>query len=253
MLILSSPAKRLDFDTKISEARYSQPVYLSEAAELVQMLAKQGKKKLAKTLEVSESLAELNYDRFQAWNKSHDPDNSRQAIWAYQGDVFHKIDQASFSKSEKEYAQGHLIIVSGLYGLLKPYDLIQPYRLEMKLSIKNSRGKNLHEYWKKQLTSDLDKEINKHDHKLIVSAASQEYVKAIDRKALGIPFYQVKFKQMKDGKAKSIMLYSKHARGMMINYLIKSQAKSLEQVKQFNVEGYKFVSEEKNILTFVKP
>ncbi len=253
MLILTSPSKRLDFEHKLpDEVIATIPKFVEHANDIARSLSKLTQKQLSKVLEVSDSLAELNHERFQNWKPNHSKANSKQAIWAYQGDVYTKINQNEFSKQKIEYAQNSLRIISGLYGALKPYDLIQPYRLEMKVKYKVDGKSRPTSYWKEELTTYLKREIKRNNHKYVINCASNEYSKAINLKELGVPVYEIKFKQMKGKKEMSLMMPVKFARGMMINYLIQNEVTELDQIKKFREDGYKFAEETPNTLKFVK-
>ena len=253
MLILASPAKRLDFESEISYQIATSPKFLDQAAQIVEKLSTQSVKKLATTLNISDSLAELNQQRYLSWTKKHTRENSRPAIYAYSGDVYNKLTPKTYTDEQQTYAEMSLRIISGLYGILKPYDLIQPYRLEMGLKFNPGKARNLQEYWRDDLTEYLIEEIEyDRGHELILNVASQEYSKAIDLDELGCDYFNVIFRQKSKDKYRSIMLPTKHARGMMIDYLIKHKVTKLDGVRKFDLDGYKLHEESHDSLLFVK-
>lgn len=253
MLILSSPAKSLDFESDWKTEFFSTPDFLEEANMLVDILKAQSQEELQEILGVSEKLAALNVDRFSHWHpRTHDPMRGRPAILAYTGHVYQQIQAKNFSASQQKYAQESFRIITGLYGLLKPYDLILPYRLEMKVKLENESGANLYDYWRGLITTKLNEEAAQEGHKLIINLASNEYSKAIDRKNLNVKMLDITFKQRKGKDIKNIMLYSKQARGLMAKYLIESKADSYRDVVSFDVDGYKLVEETESSLLFIK-
>jgi cytoplasmic iron level regulating protein YaaA (DUF328/UPF0246 family) len=236
MIILISPAKTLDYSTPHIE-KYSKPDFTSDIKSLVGVMKKKSAKEIADLMSVSENLANLNEERYKTFQKEFTQDNSKQALLAFKGDVYTKIDVANYTEDEFNFAQDHLRILSGLYGLLKPLDLIQPYRLEMGTRLETKKGNNLYEYW----GSKIAKAINAvADGSPIVNLASQEYFKAVDLKALKSPVINVHFKEHRDGKYKVIGLFAKQARGMMTDFAIKNKLTDPEKLKTFNLEGYEF-------------
>lgn len=252
MIILSSPAKTLDYDADIPDVPVTKPMFVSEASLLVGMLRLYSEGKLATVLEVSDSLANLNYERFKNWSQSHTKKNSRQAIFAYKGDVFEELSLKKYSKKQLEFAQRSLRIISGLYGILRPFDLIQPYRLEMGATLKVGSSENLYQFWTDKVTTYLKKEIAKEKHELILNMASQQYSKAVRFSELDAPAITIDFKQNVKGRIKNYGLLSKRARGAMIDYCIRQKVESIDKIKKFDLEGYKFESEKGSRLLFVK-
>ncbi|GMQ25083.1 peroxide stress protein YaaA [Algoriphagus sp. oki45] len=236
MLILISPAKTLDYSTP-NYTNHSHPDFLSDIKSLVNVMKKKSAKEIADLMHVSENLATLNEERYKTFQKEFNPENSKQAILAFKGDVYTKIEVDSFSQEDFEFAQNHLRILSGLYGLLKPLDLIQPYRLEMGTPLSTSKGKNLYEYWGTKIAKAIQATAQ---GRPIVNLASQEYFKAVDQKALKSPVITVQFKEFRNGKYQIIGLFAKQARGLMTNFAIKNKISDPEQLKTFNEEGYEF-------------
>jgi len=240
MIMLLSPAKMLDFDPAAADIPSTKPVLTKDTQELepvVKALTRAGIKKL---MGVSDNLADLNFERFQAFKTSGRITGAKQAALTFAGDVYRGLDANTLNKDDLEFAQDHLRILSGLYGLLRPLDAIQPYRLEMGSRLKNPRGANLHGFWGPVIARELDKTTKNHADPTIVCLASNEYAKAVDRKALKAPFVMFNFKEVKDGKARAMMLYVKQARGMMARWAIENRIEKAEDLKKFSVGGYKF-------------
>ncbi|WP_215224515.1 peroxide stress protein YaaA [Echinicola shivajiensis] len=236
MIAIISPAKTLDLSTTdVSLA--SQPDFKSDIKALVSIMKKKSASDIQKLMKVSENIAQLNEKRYQNFSADFNPENSKQALLAFKGDVYKSMDVENYSKEDLNFAQEHLRILSGLYGLLKPMDLIQPYRLEMGISLVNKKGKNLYEYWGTKISKALN-ELSKGQP--IVNLASQEYAKAVDKKALKSRIIDVNFKEHRDGKYKIIGIFAKQARGLMADYIIKNRITDPEQIKLFNVDGYEF-------------
>ncbi|WP_186754355.1 peroxide stress protein YaaA [Echinicola salinicaeni] len=236
MIAIISPAKTLDLSTTdISLA--SQPDFKSDIKTLVSLMKKKSSSDIQKLMKVSENIAQLNEERYQNFSAEFNPDNSKQALLAFKGDVYKSMDVENYSEDDLNFAQDHLRILSGLYGLLKPMDLIQPYRLEMGISLENKKGKNLYEYWGTKISKALN-DIAKGEP--IINLASQEYAKAVDKKALKSPMINVNFKEHRDGKYKIIGIFAKQARGLMADYIIKNRITEPEKIKLFNVDGYEF-------------
>ncbi|TFV93242.1 peroxide stress protein YaaA [Algoriphagus kandeliae] len=236
MLILISPAKTLDYSTPKID-KYSQPDFTTDIKSLVGVMKKKSAKDIAKLMSVSENLAQLNEERYKTFQKDFTPDNSKQALLAFKGDVYTKIDVDNYSEEDFEFAQEHLRILSGLYGLLKPLDLIQPYRLEMGTKLETKKGKNLYEYWDKKIAKAINAAA---EGAPIINLASQEYFKAVDLNTLKSPVINIHFKEYRDGEHKVIGLFAKQARGKMTNFAIKNRITYPEDLKTFNEEGYEF-------------
>lgn len=236
MLILISPAKTLDYSTPHFK-EFTHPEFISDINSLVGVMKKKSAQEISDLMHVSENLATLNEERFKTFQKDFNEENSKQALLAFKGDVYTKIDVENYSKEDFDFAQQHLRILSGLYGLLKPLDLIQPYRLEMGTKLETKKGKNLYEYW----GTKIAKAINiASESGPIVNLASQEYFKAVDLKALKSPVITIHFKEFKNGGYQTIGFFAKQARGMMTNFAIKEKITEPVELKRFNQEGYEF-------------
>ncbi|MDY8134210.1 peroxide stress protein YaaA [Aquimarina sp. 2201CG5-10] len=253
MKIVVSPAKSLDFETVLPTKKYTEPVFLSEAEKLNVILKKKTPKKLSALMGISDNLAQLNWQRNQDWNLPFTSENARPAMYAFKGDVYIGLDGYTIPEDKLEVVEDKLRILSGLYGVLKPLDLIQPYRLEMGTKLKIGRKNNLYEFWKKQLTQKLNEELE--EDELFINLASNEYFSAIDKKALKVPVITPQFKDWKGDKLKMISFFAKKARGMMVRYIVDTGAETIEDLKGFNYEGYGFSEEhttKPNELVFVR-
>ncbi|MBF03645.1 MAG: hypothetical protein CMP76_10145 [Flavobacterium sp.] len=238
MKIVISPAKSLDFETKLPTNQFTQSDFLSKSETIHKTLKKKKPKQLMDLMSISEKLAELNWQRNQEWQTPFTPENARPAVYAFNGDVYVGLDAYTIPVDQLEVLQDKLRILSGLYGVLKPLDLMQPYRLEMGTSLPIGSKKNLYEFWKKPITDALNKELNKGE--LFLNLASNEYFSAVDTKALKVPVITPEFKDYKDGKLKMISFFAKKARGLMVRYIIDTKAETIEDLKKFNYEGYAF-------------
>lgn len=236
MLILISPAKTLDYSSP-SIQTHTLPEFQTDISSLVSLMKKKSAPELSKLMGISENLAALNEERFKTFQKEFSFENSKQALLAFKGDVYTKIDVDNYSKEDFDFAQEHLRILSGLYGLLKPLDLIQPYRLEMGTKVENKKGKNLYEYWGTKIAKAINAVA---DGAPLVNLASQEYFKAVDQKTLKSKVINIHFKEHKDGGYKIIGFFAKQARGMMTNFAIRNRTTDPEQLKTFNEEKYEF-------------
>jgi len=236
MLILISPAKTLDYSTP-HISKNSQPDFKSDIHSLVSLMKKKSALELSKLMGISDNLANLNEERFKTFEKEFTKENSKQALLAFKGDVYTKIDVTNYSKEDFEFAQEHLRILSGLYGLLKPLDLIQPYRLEMGTKVDNKKGKNLYEYWDKKIAKAIN-EVKTSES--IINLASQEYFKAVDRKILKGKVITIHFKEYKNDAYKVIGFFAKQARGMMTDFAIKNKITNPEKLKTFTEDRYEF-------------
>ncbi len=239
MLILISPAKTLDYSTP-NFKEFTQPDFPSDINALVGVMKKKSAQEISQLMHVSENLAVLNEERYKTFQKVFNTHNSKQALLAFKGDVYTKIEVDSYAKEDFDFAQKHLRILSGLYGLLKPLDLIQPYRLEMGTRLETKKGKNLYEYWGTKIAKAIKETSNGGP---IVNLASQEYFKAVDLKKLKSPVINIHFKEFKNGEYQTIGFFAKQARGMMTNFAIKNQILEPEELKGFNQEGYEFSSQ----------
>lgn len=252
MLIVVSPAKKLDFEQLAPTDVFTTPKYLDKSKKLITELKKLSSEDIKSLMKLSESLAELNYTRFHNFKTPFTLKNSKQAAYAFKGDTYVGLDFESFSKSEVNYAQKHLRILSGLYGLLKPLDLIQPYRLEMGTKFKALGEKNLYGVWKTQLTEELNIELKK--EKILVNLASKEYFSAIDFNNLKAEVITPVFMEKKNGQYKIISFNAKRARGMMSQFILKNKIKNIDELKNFDMDNYKFNSKlsEDNELVFTR-
>ena len=240
MIAIISPAKTQDFTNQGFIDEYSEPAFLKESEKLIKELRKKSAPKISKLMDVSSNIAELNYERYQNFKTPFTPENSKQALLAFKGDVYTDIDVENFSKKEFNFAQDHLRILSGLYGILKPLDLIQPYRLEMKIKLRNSRGKNLYEFWGNRITDKINVDLEKTKNSYLINLASNEYFKAIDTKKIKAEIITPVFKDNKNGEYKILAFYAKRARGMMANFIIKNKLQSVEKLKTFQEAGYEY-------------
>ncbi|RLA09747.1 MAG: peroxide stress protein YaaA [Gammaproteobacteria bacterium] len=238
MIIVLSPAKSLDFETPAEHLPSTQPDYIDQSEELIGQLRKLDSREIAGLMSISEKLAELNHRRYQAWRPEFTIENSKQALLAFTGDVYQGLDAGSFSDSDLQFAQQHLRILSGLYGLLKPLDLMQPYRLEMGTGFANKKGKNLYEFWGDQLASELNRLLE--TEKVLVNLASNEYFKAVKAKQITGEIITPQFKDLKNGHYKIISFFAKRARGAMARYIIENRLDKPEQLKEFAWQGYRF-------------
>jgi cytoplasmic iron level regulating protein YaaA (DUF328/UPF0246 family) len=236
MKIIISPAKSLDFESNSKTDVFSQPSFQKESSLLNMKLKNLSKKKLGDLMKISPALADLNYERNQSWHQPFSPENSKQAIYAFTGEVFKGIDIKSLAEEKIPLLQSRLRILSGLYGLLKPLDLIQPYRLEMGTKLTIGESNNLYKFWDSSLANSLNDEMQEGD--LLINLASAEYFKAVPRKVLKNPMITPIFKEFKNGDYKIVMTYAKRARGLMVRYIIENNINTLEELKRFDTEGY---------------
>ncbi|NNC70482.1 MAG: peroxide stress protein YaaA [Flavobacteriaceae bacterium] len=240
MKILISPAKSLDCESQIPTDQYTEPVFLEQSEKLAKVLKKKSARQLTKLMSISDNLGQLNYERNQNWSLPFTPDNARQAIFMFKGEVFRALDIESLPIEKLDQLQEKLRILSGQYGLLKPLDLIQPYRLEMGTRLKVGRKNNLYQFWDTSITEVLNDELK--DDEVLVNLASAEYFKAIKPKLLKVPVITCIFKDFKNGQYKTIMTFAKLARGYMTRYILDNDIDTLEGLKAFDREGYAFDS-----------
>jgi uncharacterized protein len=249
MKILLSPAKSLDFTTPLPTAEFSLSVFEKESAAVMKVLKKKSAKQLADLMDLSIKLAELNKERNMAWQLPFTPENSRPALYAFAGDVYTGLDAYTLPASAFEFAQNQVRILSGLYGILKPFDLIQEYRLEMGTSIPIGKSKNLYEFWKTKLTKALRAELEPGE--LLVNLASKEYFSVLDAKAFKQELVTADFYDFHQGKYKMISFFAKKARGMMARYLIDTQAKTIDDIKGFTNGGYQYDAKQSSEMRLV--
>jgi len=240
MLIVVSPAKTLDLDSPPKTAKFTLPDYLDESQLLIDRLRQLSSLDIAELMKVSSKIAELNFDRYESWRKKFTPDNAKQALLAFKGDVYTGLDAESFSARDMDYAQKHLRILSGLYGLLRPLDLMQAYRLEMGTRLSNERGKNLYEFWGTRITDGLNQQLKKIKSPHLINLASNEYFKAVKPAHLNADIITPAFREYKNGDYKMIGIFAKKARGMLSRYIIRNRLTDIEDIKDFNEDGYRF-------------
>ena len=238
MKLVISPAKSLNYSSELPTKEFTQSCFLNEAEQLNNILKTKSPDELSKLMSISSSLGDLNYKRNQSWSLPFNTSNSRQAIYAFAGDVYKGIDAYSIPTDKIDLLQSTVRIISGLYGILKPLDLVKPYRLEMGTKLSFGNNKNLYEYWRFQLTKALNKELE--EGELFLNLASNEYIKAIDTKVLKTPMITANFKQFKNGEYKNIAIFSKKARGLMTRYIIDNKINSVDGLKIFSSDKYYF-------------
>jgi cytoplasmic iron level regulating protein YaaA (DUF328/UPF0246 family) len=242
MLLVLSPAKKLDFESENISDKGSIPQFLPDAKKLAERAKSLKASDLKALMGISDQLAELNVARFKAFKTPFTSANARPALDAFKGDVYVGLDAPSLSAADRDYANETVRILSGLYGVLKPFDLMQAYRLEMGTKFENERGKNLYEFWADRLAKSFDEELADHEHGILINLASNEYFKAVPTKALKAPIITPVFQEIREGRARVISFLAKKARGLMTRYVIDNRISDPEQLKQFKLEGYQFDS-----------
>ena len=240
MLIVISPAKSLDFETPAHTKVATQPTLLDQSQQLIDLLKKLAPQDISTLMGISDKLAILNYDRYQKWKPPFNPENAKQAVLAFTGDVYTGLDAQSFNDDDFHFAQQHLRILSGLYGLLRPLDLMQPYRLEMGTKLRNGRGENLYQFWGKTIAEEINQQLSAVNSRQLINLASLEYFKSIDNSVLDAEVITPVFKDWKSGKYKIVSFFAKKARGLMSAYIIKNKLTDVEQIKQFIDGGYRY-------------
>lgn len=238
MLFLLSPAKSLDFEPPDRDLPHSLPLYPQESAELVAILREKSPRQLAQLMDLSDALAELNAARYVAWRPKFTAKNAKQSVLAFNGDVYEGLDAKSLKAEELEWAQDHLCILSGLYGVLRPLDWMQAYRLEMGTTLANQRGANLYKFWGSKIADYLNQRQKDEKSPVVVNLASQEYFKSVDRKALQAQVVECVFQENKNGQYKVISFMAKRARGLMARFAIQRRLTKVAQLTRFNSEGY---------------
>ena len=241
MKIIISPAKSLDFETKAPTSLYTQPRFIEQSEKLNKKLKTLSKKNISELMKISEALSALNYDRNQMWKTPFSPENAKQAIYSFTGEVFRGIDIHTLEAKKIPVLQDRLRILSGLYGILKPLDLIQPYRLEMGTKLPVGKTKNLYKFWDDKVAKSLNDELK--DGELLVNLASTEYFKVLPKKVLKVPMITPVFKDFKNGEYKTVMTFAKKARGLMVRYILDNNIKTIDGLKNFNKESYRFSEE----------
>ena len=238
MKLVLSPAKSLNFESKVPTNITTSACFLKESEHLNKILKKKSGQDLSKLMKISANLGQLNYERNQDWKLPFNTSNSRQSVFAFSGDVYKGLDAYTIPESKFDKVQDTIRIISGLYGILKPMDLMQPYRLEMGTKFPVGKNKNLYEFWRKKITSALNDELK--DGEFLLNLASVEYFKAIDKKVLKVPVINAIFKDFKNGEYKTIAIFAKIARGLMARYVVDSNANHINDIKGFNYGGYGF-------------
>lgn len=250
MLLVISPAKNLDFETQINNPKHSRAELLDQSEILIDRCRQLTPVDIAQLMKISDKLSGLNAARFGEWHLPFTPDNARQAIYAFNGDVYTGIEAATLNEAEIDFAQKHLKILSGLYGLLKPLDLIQAYRLEMGTRLDNERGTNLYQFWGDLITDKLNKSLAETNSHYLINLASTEYFKSVKTKNLNAKIITPEFKDWKNGQYKMISFFAKKARGMMVRYIVKHGISDPQQIKAFDSAGYEY---NESLSTDVKP
>ncbi|MDB2414547.1 peroxide stress protein YaaA [Rickettsiales bacterium] len=242
MHIIISPSKAMDFKTPY-KGNIETPRFLDQTQDLIKIMRKKSRGQLVQLMGISDSLAKLNHDRYKNFAREFTQENSHPAILAFKGNVYDGLKAEYFSKSQLQYAQKHLKILSGLYGLLRPMDWIQPYRLEMGTKLQTPAGENLYDFWENKLSDMLASDMNENSDSILINLASNEYNKAVKLKKFKYEVITPTFKEFKNGKYKMIMVYVKKARGMMARYIIENKIDDLKLLKKFNIDGYRYNEE----------
>ncbi len=244
MLLVISPAKTLDYDTPPVTTHFTQPQHLDDAQLLIEQLRELTPVQIAELMHLSDKLAGLNAARFASWHPDFTPENAKQALLAFKGDVYTGLHAEDFSDADFQFAQDHLRMLSGLYGVLRPLDLMQPYRLEMGTKLANARGKDLYAFWGERISQWLNDALAAQGDDILLNLASNEYFSAVKRKALNARIIDTEFKDLKNGQYKIISFYAKKARGLMARYVIKERVSEVEQLKAFDYQGYYYSAEQ---------
>lgn len=251
MLITISPAKTLDFESPLATTHFTQPELLKYSQQLIEECRKLSSSDIASLMKISDKLAGLNAARFGEWQPNFTPENARQAILAFKGDVYTGMQAELFSEDDFQFAQQHLRMLSGLYGVLRPLDLMQPYRLEMGIKLKNKKGSDLYQFWGNTITEALNKALEEQGDNVLINLASDEYFKSVNPKKLNADIIKPVFLDEKNGKYKVISFYAKKARGLMSRFIIQEKLTNKVQLKEFDLEGYQFNSAESEGNTLV--
>ena len=254
MLMVISPAKTLDYTTPPATARFTQPQYLDHSQELIEQLRELSPQQIGELMHLSDKLSGLNAARFGSWTPAFTPENAKQALLAFKGDVYTGLNAVDFNEADFDYAQTHLRMLSGLYGLLRPLDLMMPYRLEMGTKLANARGKDLYAFWGTRISEWLNEALIEQGDDVLLNLASNEYFSAVKKTALNARIINTEFKDLKNGQHKIISFYAKKARGMMSRFVIKERINNPEHLKQFDEQGYRFSAEQSkpDLLVFLR-
>src|SRR5471032_273695 len=244
MLMVISPAKTLDFDTPPVTQRFTQPQYLDHSQELIVQLRQLSPQQIAELMDLSDKLSGLNAARFGSWTPAFTPENAKQALLAFKGDVYTGLQAENFTDADFSYAQDHLRMLSGLYGLLRPLDLMMPYRLEMGTKLANARGKDLYAFWGTRISEWLNEALAEQGDDVLLNLASNEYFSAVTRTSLNTRIINTEFKDQKNGQYKIISFYAKKARGMMSRFVIEERINDPVALKQFDAQGYRYSAEQ---------
>jgi len=250
MITVLSPAKKLTTDCFAKGNAHTKPIFLDDSNSLVGILKNYKPEQLQTLMGISQNLSELNWERFQSWTSDYAPSISREAFFSFKGDTYNGLDAESLTEKDIIFAQDNVRILSGLYGLLKPLDLMLPYRLEMGTKLNNSRGKNLYEFWGENIANYISNELSNHRHKIIINCASNEYFKSIKNDSLSASVITPEFKEVKNGTTKMISFYAKKARGMMAKFIIVNRIDNIKDILSFNEDGY---SLDASLSTEIKP
>ena len=240
MLFLLSPAKSLDYETPLQGQPHTAPLFVKQSKALIDVLRTQSVAQIAELMDLSDKLSALNVGRYAAWSSRATEKNARQAVLAFDGDVYGGLDARSLEASQLEWAQRHVCILSGLYGVLRPLDLMQPYRLEMGTRLATDRGRDLYQFWGTQISDYLNKRLRDEVCPVVINVASQEYFKAVDRKALKAVVVECVFQEYKNGQYKIISFMAKRARGLMVRFAAENELVQPEQLRAFDREGYRW-------------
>ncbi len=240
MLFLLSPAKSLDYDTPAGDVPHTQPLFVKQSAELISLLREKSPQDIAELMSLSDALSGLNVARYQAWSPKFTAKNAKQAVLAFNGDVYEGLDARTLKADDLAWAQEHVCILSGLYGVLRPLDWMQPYRLEMGTQLANAKGNNLYKFWGTQIADYLNQRLQADKTPVVVNLASQEYFKSVDQKILKARVIECVFEDYKGGKYKIISFLAKRARGLMARYAATHHVSTPKQLEKFNLEGYAF-------------
>jgi cytoplasmic iron level regulating protein YaaA (DUF328/UPF0246 family) len=253
MIIVLSPAKSLDYETPPHVKKHTIPDFVDDAAELIGGLRRLSPQQISTLMDISDPLAQLNFQRYAEWSTKFDTSNAKQAVLAFNGDVYEGLDAKTLSSADLDFAQKHVRVLSGLYGLLRPLDLLQPYRLEMKTRFANARGKDLYAFWGERITQALNAQLKKNAGaaRVLVNCASGEYFKSVKPRLLDAPVITPVFEDWKGGRYKIISFHAKRARGLMARFAVENRLDVPEQLKGFDTEGYAFDAEASNDSTYV--
>ena len=240
MLFLLSPAKSLDYDTPAQVSTHTQPLFTRQSAALIDVLKTKSPQDISGLMKLSDALSGLNVARYQAWSKKFTTENSKQSVLAFNGDVYEGLNAKTLKAAQLDWAQAHLCILSGLYGVLRPLDLMQPYRLEMGTALRTENGSNLYQFWGSQISHYLNERAAAQTTPVIVNLASEEYFKVVDLTTLKARVVSCVFEDYKNGDYKIISFHAKRARGLMVRYAIENKAATVKKLEGFNAEGYAF-------------